>query len=542
MTTRQYQTEAKHNIYDAWNGGASNVLLRMPTGAGKTFVFSEILQEHKGAAVAIAHRQELVGQISLSLASMGVFHNIIASRDTVKFLASYHSRELGQSFFHPQAPIAVAGVDTLLRRDLGQWAHQVTLWVQDEAHHVLKKNKWGKAANLFPNARGLGVTATPGRADGQGLGRHSDGLFDVMVESLEMRELIEMGYLTDYRVFAPPSDMDLSDVALSNKTGDYNPNQLRNASHKSHIVGDVVDQYIRIAAGKLGLTFAVDVETATEIAERYRHFGISSEVISAKTPNHLRVELLARFRRREILNLVNVDLFGEGFDVPAVEVVSKARPTQSFPLYAQQFGRGLRPMDDKFKAFIIDHVGNVIRHGLPDAPHEWSLDARERGKRGKRDETVIPVTACTRCMSIYERQLVNCPFCGHKPEPAGRARPEQVDGDLFELSSEALAEMRGQTVAMQQTADEQLAVWCDGKPPTKQQYMMHAVLKKKQNAVHDLTNIINHWGAFYEANGNSRQEAYRRFFHRFGMDVLTAQTLGKKDAEKLTIKIQDDFR
>jgi len=143
---RQYQTTLKHDIYNAWNSGMNNVMAVLSTGGGKTFVGSEMFNEHRGEAVAMAHRKELVGQLSLALANQGVYHNIIAAQSTVKFIANQHVHELKKSFFHPQAPITVAGVKTLLRRDLGQWRHQVTMWMQDEAHHVLQGNEWGKAA------------------------------------------------------------------------------------------------------------------------------------------------------------------------------------------------------------------------------------------------------------------------------------------------------------------------------------------------------------------------------------------------------------
>ena len=541
---RPYQVKAEQDVYEAWAAGAINVLLRMDTGAGKTVVASNLFRDHQGASCLIAHRQELVGQLSVALAMQGVHHNIIAPNKIVRFISSYHVRMCGQSFFHPQAPCSVAGVKTLVRRkeDLGQWAHQVTLWGMDEAHHVLLKNEWGVAVSLFKNARGVGFSATPGRADGKGLGRHAHGVFDAMVEGPPMRELIKMGNLTDYKIFVPPTDMDVTNIDVSKTTGDFNPNQLREASHKSHIVGDVVDQYLRIAPGKLGLTFAVDVETATEIADRYRQLGVPAEVVSAKTPDPIRAELMERFKRGELKNLVNVDLFGEGTDVPGVEVISKARPTQSYPLYAQQFGRALRPLPGKGDALIIDHVSNVIRHGLPDAPRDWSLDARERGTRGKRDETVTPVTACPQCIGVYERFLVACPYCGHRPEPAGRSRPEQVDGDLFELTPEALAQLRGGTLEAQRSADDQLADWCGENPPTQQQYMMHAQLKKKQTAAAGLVETINLWGAHSEQiSGDSRQESYKRFYLRFGIDHMTAQTLGRKEAEELGAKIKDDM-
>ncbi len=534
---RPYQTKLKNEAYAAWSAGVPNLLTVMPTGAGKTVFVSEIFREHRGAAVAIAHRQELVSQISLALATQGVYHNIIASRAAVKFISTYHVMELGHTYFHPQAPVTVAGVDTLLRRELGQWAHQVTLCFQDEAHHVLQSNKWGKAAALFPNARQLGTTATPIRADGHGLGRHASGIYDVMLEGPTMRELIEMGNLTDYRVFAPPSDIDLSQVAISQVTGDYNQHQLRDASHKSQIVGDVVDHYLRIAAGKLGVTFAVDVETATEIAGRYRAMGVPAEVVSAKTPDNVRIDLIAKFRRRELLQLVNVDLFGEGFDLPAIEVVSMARPTQSYALFAQQFGRALRPMEGKSVALIIDHVGNIIRHGLPDAPRQWTLNSRERRSRLKADEDVVPVTACTNCMSVYERIHVACPYCGHRPEPEERSRPEQVDGNLFELSPEALNKLRGEIMTTRESPEDlrRRMTFAGAAPVVINSAAKHR--EEHHGVLNDLTTSINWWGAHEEAKGASREEAYKRFFHRFGVDVMSAQMLSKSDAEALLNRI-----
>lgn len=542
---RQYQNDIEQGVYSSWQAGMMNVLIVLATGGGKTAVVSKIFKKHQGAGIAIAHRQELVSQISLALARLGIYHNLIAPQNIVKFISMYHTMELGRTFFHPQAPVTVAGVDTLLRRDLGQWAHQVTLCFQDEAHHVLRDNKWGKAAALFPNAKHLGTTATPRRADGNGLGRYAQGIFDVMVQGPSMRELINMGYLTDYRVFAATSDLDLRNVDISSATGDFNQHQLREATHESRIVGDVVDHYFDVARNKLGVTFAVDVETASEIAAKYRSYGLAAEVVSAKTPDRIRVDLINRFKRREILQLVNVDLFGEGFDLPAIEVVSMARPTQSLALFMQQFGRALRPMEGKDKAIILDHVGNTVRHGLPDAPREWSLENRERRARIKGDDDVVPVTACTNCMAVYERVMTACPYCGERPIPQERSKPEQVDGNLFELSPDALAQLRGEVAATRETPEALKRRMSFAGAPS---VAINSAVKHRQenyqehHAVLDqLTDSINWWGAHIEAQGVSREEAYKRFFHRFGVDVLTAQTLKMGDAIDLTNRIRGDY-
>lgn len=399
--------------------------------------------------------------------------------------------------------------------------------VVHNCHHLLADNKWGKATALFPNAKGLGVTATPTRADGRGLGRHADGLMDVMVESPGMRDLIGMGFLTDYRIFAPPSDINLASVPIS-ASGDFSPEPLRAAVHKSHIVGDVVSHYLRIAPGKLGVTFAVDVESATEIAAAYRQAGVPSEVVSANTPPALRAAILSRFARGELKQLLNVDLFGEGFDLPAIEVVGMARPTQSFALYCQQFGRSLRPLDGKSHAIIIDHVSNVLRHGLPDAPRVWTLDRRERRSRGKPDD-VIPVRTCPSCLSVYERIYRECPFCGHYPEPAGRSGPEQVDGDLAELTPEALARLRGEI-------DKPLVLPYGATPE-----IAGAVKKRhheKQQAQAALRDAMAQWGGVQVARGLDLSQAQRLFYITYGIDVASAQALGRAEAEALRLRVE----
>lgn len=530
MTTlRPYQQQLKAAALNAWQAGARNVLAVSPTGSGKTVLFSDVLAGYPGASCAIAHRQELVSQISLALARNELPHGIVAPPAVARNIVALHMAELGRSYYAPNARCRVAGVDTLVRLDPADpWLAQVGMWIQDEAHHLLEGNKWGKAVALFPNARGLGVTATPTRADGKGLGRHADGLFDAMVLGPTMRELIREGYLTEYRVFAPPSDLDLSNVPTS-AGGDYSPEPLRAAVHRSHIVGDVVQHYCKIARGKLGVTFAVDIEAATEQCEAFRANGVAAEVVTSKTPDALRQSILRRFRARQVLQLVNVDLFGEGFDLPAIEVVSFARPTMSYALYVQQFGRALRPLEGKAHAIIIDHVGNVLRHGLPDAFREWSLDRRERRSNGVSD--AIPTRACPKCTLIYERVLVACPYCGHTPEPAGRSTPEQVDGDLCELSPEALARLRGEV--------DRPPVYPTGTPQAWVSVTRAHEAKKEAQA--QLRHTLALWGGLRKAHGDDERVAQRRFFHRFGVDVLSAQALNARDAEALEAKVRGDL-
>lgn len=508
----------------------------LPTGGGKTVCFAYAIANHPGGAVAVAHRSELVSQMSLALAREGVRHRVIGPASLQRSIARLHMAELQRLFVDPGARCAVAGVDTLVRMDKSDpWFAQVSLWVQDEAHHVLLDNKWGDACAMFPNARGLGVTATPVRADGKGLGRHADGIMDAMVVGPTMRELIERGYLCDYRVFAPPSDIDLTQVTVS-ASGDYSPPKLKAARRQSHITGDVVEHYLRIARGKLGITFDTDVESATDTATAFRAAGVPAEVVSSKTPDELRVDILRRFRSRQLLQLVNVDLFGEGFDLPAIEVVSMARPTQSYGLFCQQFGRALRPMEGKDRAIIIDHVGNVLRHGLPDAYREWSLDRRERRSRNAPLDA-IPVRTCLNpeCLSVYERVYKQCPFCGTEVVPAGRTAPEMVDGDLHELDPATLRALRG----------EKARIDGDAVVPHGAAAAVAGAVRRthweRQQAQKPLRDAIALWAGWQNSLGRADSEVYRRFFFKFGVDVMSAQVLGAREATELTERVSAEL-
>jgi len=524
---RPYQEDLERAIYADWHAGARNVMAVAPTGSGKTVTMSDIIRKTQAPTIAIAHRQELVSQLSLALARNDVRHRIIGQKQTMRNCVQIHMAELGVSYYNSNSNVAVAGVDTLIRLNPGDpWCCQVRLWVIDEAHHVVNGNKWFKATQMFPNAVGLGVTATPLRADGKGLGRTNDGVFDTMVLAPTMRDLIDGGYLTDYRIFAPKSDIDLSNVNVT-AGGDFSPEPLRKAVHKSHIVGDVVKHYLRIAPGKLGVTFAVDVESATDLATAFKQAGVPAECVSAKTPDLVRHRILQRFARGEIKQLCNVDLFGEGFDLPAIEVCTMARPTQSFGLFVQQFGRALRLLDGKEHGIIIDHVNNCMRHGLPDAAREWSLDRRE--KRAKSDSTIL-IRVCPECTRVYDRYRTRCPHCGYTPVPAGRSLPEQVDGDLEELTADALARLRGDVVA-----SESLRIPYNATPAIRG--YLTKVHRERGEAQVRLRNQMMLWGGARTAEGMSLSEAQRLFYIKYGIDVMSAQALNATDADQLLRRI-----
>ncbi len=534
MQLRNYQIDISNRIDLAWQAGAQNVLAVLSTGAGKTVCFSHKISQFSGVRFAIAHRQELISQISMALAKYGIPHNIVASQSLIKWIITLHTRALGRHFYGPDSPVLVCGVRSLLRRAdrLAPMIRQARLWVIDEAKHLTSENEWGKAVSMFPDTcLGLGVDATPERADGKGLGRHASGVIDEMVVGVSMRGLIQCGYLTDYRIFAPPSDMDLSRVAVG-RTGDYSLPQLTAAARKSRIVGDVVDHYTRIAGGKLGVTFVTDVQTASDLAAAYVAAGVPARAVSAKTPDRERHESTEMLARGDLKQLVNVDIFGEGYDLPAIETISMARPTESFSLFAQQFGRSLRPMEGKDHAIIIDHVGNVQRHGLPDRPRAWTLDDRER-RYGVKDLDLLPVRTCRQCLAVYESFDRDCPYCGWVYKPDARGTIEQVEGVLAEMDPAVLAQMRGEVEridAPESVVGDRLR---HAGAPAQAVAGAMARHRERREAQQELRGAMSVWAGYQRAAGQSDAVIQRRFWHTYGTDILGAQTLGRREADGL---------
>ena len=529
MDLRSYQYDVAHRCFEAWDAGRQNVCLVMPTGAGKTHTKTWMTKQLGKRTMCIAHRQELVLQISESLAMFGIYHRVVAPDVVVRFCASRHIKLFGASYVDSQANFCVAGVQTLVRRadQYEKLFRHMQVWDIDECHHVLPDNQWGRAVQMFPNAIGLGVTATPLRCDRKPL----DATFDSLIVGPTMRDLIDQGHLSEYRVFCPPQSIRREDIRVSPSTGEFQQQSLRDVIHGSHIVGDVVAQYLRIAAGKRGLTFCVDVETATLTAEAYRIAGVPAQLVTGKTPDAERAQYLDQLASGELLQLVNVDLFGEGMDCPALEVVSMARPTQSYGLYCQQFGRALRTLEGKSHAIIIDHVGNVIEHGLPDAPRQWSLAGSVRSVES--DGDAIPLRACSTCMQVYQRHHTACPWCGSVPVPAGRSAPEMVDGDLMELDPAVLARMRGQVIPL----DSQPAIphgatrAIIGRRERDHGELIAEQIRLRQSIAH-LAGVWKH------GSGLSDREIHKRFFLTFNTTVLDAMALRRADAQVLANRIE----
>ena len=408
MQLRDYQRQAVDDLRGAYRDGARAPLLVGPTGMGKTVIIAAVLQgiaARGRSAIVLVHRRELIAQTSAKLRLAGVQHGIIAA-----------------GLPTTDHPIQVASVQTLARR-LDRITAQPDLIVIDEAHHAAA-NTWGKALTHWPEALRLGVTATPVRQDGRGLGI----VFDRLVLGPSTAELISGGFLCQARLYAPPPIADLSGV--HRRAGDYAIEEAAERMDRPTVTGDAISHYQRLATGQRAIAFCCNVKHAEHVCAAFNHVGVGAATLLGSTDPQRRDATVARFAAGQLQVLVTVDVVSEGFDIPAAGCAILLRPTQSLGLYLQQVGRVLRPAPGKAAAIVLDHVGNVHRHGWPDDPREWSLD--DRLKRAGAGGAAAPsVRTCEVCFAAFKPAPV-CPCCGTAAKLSAR-EIQQRDGELQEL-------------------------------------------------------------------------------------------------------------
>lgn len=357
---RPYQQDVKDKIFTLWKS-EKNVMLQMPTGAGKTILFSSVINDitkvPDSKILIIAHRKELLEQISSHLSKYNIEHGIISSN---------RKRCL-------EKRVQVASIQTLTHKNNEEITKSFVpnFIVIDEAHHTLAKT-YDQLWKLYPLSWKLGVTATPCRINGAPFTNH----FSELISSLSVKELIEKGFLSDYTFYTENPDSDLSKAILSIKkkssTGDYRiADLLQNLNVERH-VKKLILSYTTYANGLKGIVYCISIEHAHNICEAYKNIGVVAEFIDSKTPKTERELIVQEFREGKIQVLVNVDIFSEGFDCPDVEFIQMARPTWSLSKYMQQVGRGLRTSPGKDKTIILDNAGMYARFGLPSDTRLWN--------------------------------------------------------------------------------------------------------------------------------------------------------------------------
>ena len=433
LTLRPYQSQAVHDLRLAYRDGARAPLLVLPTGGGKTIVMAEILRslsERGRSGLVLVHRRELIAQTSAKLDLAGVPHGIIAAGHAPT-----------------PSPIQVASVQTLARRPHAI-AAPPDLIVIDEAHHATA-GSWLRALDRWPVALRLGVTATPIRLDGRGL----SAVFDRLVLGPSVADLTREGFLTTARIYAPPQQADLS--GIKRRAGDFAVDEAAARLDRPSVTGDAIEHFRRLAGSHRAITFCCSTAHAEHVCKQFNDARIHAATLLGSTDPVQRDRVVQSFASGDLQVLVTVDVVSEGFDVPAAGCAILLRPTQSLGLYLQQVGRVLRPAPGKAHAIVLDHVGNVSRHGFPDDPRDWSLESLQRG-RGGSSPAAPSVRTCEQCFAAFKPAPV-CPVCG-TPAKLSTREIQQRDGELQELARDAIARSRRRDVGRARTLPELLAV------------------------------------------------------------------------------------
>ncbi len=415
MELRPFQAALVEGARAHLRRGIRRLLIQLATGGGKTVIAAFIIGgvRTRGLRVwFVVHRKELIRQTSATFQAVGIAHGFIAA----DFPIAGH--ELVQ----------LCGVQTLALRLDTVTAPDVIIW--DEAHHGVAAT-WALVQERFPAAIHIGLSATPCDLAGRALGAH----FDAMICGPSTAELIRMGFLSRFTYFAPGAP-DLVGVRAGD---DFNRGDLGDLMDRPQIVGDVVEQYRARADGEQGIVFAVNREHSWHLAAAFNAAGIPAAHVDGSMSARERDRFDAAFRAGDIRVGCNVDLFGEGYDVPNIGYVGLVRPTSSLRLHRQQCGRALRIAPGKAGAVILDHAGNALRGlGLPDDDVVWSLEGKKKGSGGRLSDG-MPIHQCPGCYQVTPSSVRECPGCGHAFTVEAR-QIAATEGELFELKRLGIAE------------------------------------------------------------------------------------------------------
>ncbi len=392
ITLRDYQNKDSNEIRNSFRN-FRKILYVLPTGGGKTYLFVYMAMkavEKNNRVIILVHRQELIRQTSEALDNLGVKHGVIAA---------------GYSMTGDK--VQVASVQTLVRR-LGVVAVPKFI-IMDEAHHGVA-GSYKKIVDHWSKAALLGVTATPCRRDGRGLGE----IFENMVIGPSMKKLIKDGYLSQSIVYRPPSLLDTK--GLKKKMGDYDKKELAIRTDKRAITGNAIEHYLRICPNVPAVAFCVNIKHAIHVAEEFNAAGIPAAALAGDDlTDSMRRYRLKALETGKIKVLTSCEIISEGTDIPVITAAILLRKTESTSLYLQQTGRASRVSPNKEYAIVLDHVGNSIEHGLPDQERKWTLEGYKKNKKKKNDDEENETTRqCETCYAVYEKTLTHCPQCGEE--------------------------------------------------------------------------------------------------------------------------------
>lgn len=418
---RPHQEKAIADVRAAYAAGRRAPILCAPTGAGKTFTAAEIIRSAvaKGNRVwFLAHLREILEDTSSRLKRADISHG---------FIMSGKPRNLYEQ-------VQVVSVQTAMRRS---FAVKPGLIIVDECHLAVAST-YRKVIEAAGNPPILGLTGTPCRLDGKGLGE----MFDCIIPTCSTGDLIGDGMLSPIKYFAP-SKPDLSEVGT--RGGDYALDQLEELVDRNVITGNAVQHYRKMCSGKPAVAFCVSIKHAEHVADSFKRAGYRAVAVSGKSTNEERKFALEGLRTGQLDVVCNAQLWVAGVDVPGIECIILLRPTKSLTFYLQAIGRGLRLAPGKQHCTVLDHAGCVFEHGMPDVQREWSLEGRKKKKKSD----APAVKQCPMCFGVHEPAPV-CPMCGHIYTTIQRNGPQQVDGELVEFTMrEAAALERAQVKGKQ---------------------------------------------------------------------------------------------
>lgn len=446
---RQYQEDLHTDTIKSVRQGNRRILVQSPTGSGKSIFFSRII---KGAfkknknVLFIVHRRELVKQAAGHMKIEEVPYGIIMSGSAASIFAD----------------VQLASIDTLRARAMGERAQidmpDADIVIIDESHHCGSKT-YERIFDHYSDALIIGVTATPVRGDGKGLGNY----FDDLVLGPTVRHLMDLGYLAEAS-YMVPNIPDLDDVP--ERGGDWVEGKLAEVMNDAKLIGNIVDHWHSYAENKQTIVFGVNVAHSRAIMENFSLAGVSAAHIDGKTPTKERDFILEQYIAGKYKILSNCQVFTEGTDMPDVGAIVLARPTKSLGLYMQMAGRGLRPKWDGSDCLIMDHTGNVLRHGKVDEEHDWSLDSttkvqdRDAVIRADKEAGQEKEFVCASCGNVFKRQHV-CPKCGTPLEEAVKD----------------VGTMRGELVPLPKTKEKKEKYSVDQKQQWYSMFLMHAGVK-----------------------------------------------------------------
>lgn len=390
---RPYQAEIKNEVYSLWDR-RDNLMVQMPTGTGKTVVFTSIVRDIQrwclenspnSKILVIAHRKELIDQASGKMKDFA--HGVIMSG--VK-------QEL-------QYMVQVASIQTFMSRRNYETmlGYPFDFIIIDEAHHAMASG-YQKLWEMYPHSKKLGVTATPWRMNHSGFRT----LFSDLVLSHSVEWFVNEGYLSNYDYISIKRNSEIQHavnaISKFGVDGDYQESELSNLFDKDSIRAELFKSYKQFAYGKKGIIYAIDRRHAANIQALYASKGVSIALIDGTTPAEERKQVIENFKNGSVQVMVNVNIFSEGFDCPDIEFVQLARPTKSLAMYLQQVGRALRISDSKEKSIILDNVGLYNRFGTPMANRFWKhhFDGNECGEEGGYNDG----SGFTRDFEIDERE------------------------------------------------------------------------------------------------------------------------------------------